>query len=77
MADKVRPHCWSGGELYLPEITQVRPERKPATLLQADVMSKSGVPSPSTSPMPVASNPSVSPGTRPVMARSNEPSFPL
>ena len=48
------------------EMMNIRPEWKPWMPLQADVMRKSIVPSPSTSPMPTASNPKVSPGVRQV-----------
>ena len=54
----------------------MRPERDPLIALHAEVRRKSLVPSPSTSPMPVASNPNVSPETLPVQARINEPSLP-
>ncbi len=44
----------------------IRPERGPLIALHAEVSRKSMTPSPFTSPIPVASNPNVSPGTFPV-----------
>jgi AraC family transcriptional regulator len=58
------------------EIRKTRPERYPRIALQADVIRKSVVPSPSTSPIPTASNPNVSPGTRHVYVASRRPSAP-
>ena len=46
------------------EMRNIRPEWNPWMPLQADVIKKSIVPSPSTSPMPTASKPNVSPGVR-------------
>src|SRR4029079_16816197 len=48
------------------EITKMRPEWKPLMPLHADVIRKSDMPSPSTSPSVTASNPKVSPGMRQV-----------
>jgi hypothetical protein len=44
----------------------IRPEWKPWMRLQADVVRKSIVASPSVSPMPTASKPNLSPGVRQV-----------
>jgi hypothetical protein len=53
-------HGWS---FFTPlETMNTRPEWKPCTLLQPEVISKSSLPSPSTSPRPTASKPKVSPG---------------
>lgn len=60
----------------VPDRMNIRPERPPLTALQAEVTRRSGTPSPSTSPMPVTSNPSVSPMTLPVIFRSRRPSRP-
>jgi hypothetical protein len=48
------------------EMMNTRPEWKPLTPLQAEVIRKSAVPSPSMSPSPTESNPNVSPGVRQV-----------
>ena len=48
------------------EMMNIRPEWNPWIPLQAEVIRRSIVPSPSTSPIPTASNPNVSPGTRQV-----------
>ena len=48
------------------EMSRILPEWLPLIPLQADVIRRSTVPSPSVSPMPTASKPNVSPGMRQV-----------